>query len=235
MSEKQEEKRKTSDIILAQRRIRGQRSWACDNVAESITPLNRSVITAEAEQAFGDFLSSLLIDWKNDPNSADTPRRVAEMYVDELMAGRYEEQPNITAFPNTDSESRYAGMITVRAEILSMCSHHHQPVKGVCYIGILPSMKVIGLSKYARLAQWCARRGTLQEELTHQIADVIQKETGTKDLGVYIQAEHGCMTNRGVLAHSSLTQTTELRGQFYNPSVKSEFLANVQMQQQHEK
>jgi GTP cyclohydrolase I len=92
---------------------------------------------------------------------------------------------------------------------------------------------VIGLSKYARIAQWCARRGTLQEELNIQIADEIQKHTGTRDLAVYVQAEHGCCTNRGIMATSSLTQTCELRGQFFNPSVKSEFLTYLQIQQQH--
>ena len=161
----------------------------------------------------------------------DTPRRLAKMYINEIMGGRYEKAPKVTAFPNVDPDTRYGGIIVTRAELISMCSHHHQPVKGVAYIGLLAGVKVIGLSKYARIAQWCAARGTLQEELTMSIANELQKHTGTKDLAVYVQATHGCMEHRGVLAHSSLTQTTELRGQFFNPSVKQEFLDYIKMQQ----
>jgi GTP cyclohydrolase I len=139
----------------------------------------------------------------------------------------------VTAFPNDNDDDRYTGMLVTRAEIKSMCSHHHQPVKGVCYIGLIPGTKVIGLSKYARIAQWCARRGTLQEELCRQIAEEIQQATGAEDVGVYIQATHGCMENRGVEAHSSLTQTAVLRGQFYNDSIKKEFYDNIREQQRH--
>jgi GTP cyclohydrolase I len=121
-------------------------------------------------------------------------------------------------------------MLVVRAEIKSMCSHHHQPVNGVCYIGVLPGVKVIGLSKYARIAQWCARRGTLQEELNRQIIEEIKKATGAADVGVYIEAKHGCMENRGVNAHSSLTQTCILHGQFFNQSIKQEFYDNIKQQ-----
>ena len=162
----------------------------------------------------------------------DTGRRMAKMYVNEIMGGRYNPPPSVTAFPNDDAETRYQGMIVTRAELRSMCSHHHQPVAGVAYIGLLPGVKVIGLSKYTRVAQHVARRGTLQEELTKNIADEIQKHTGAKDLAVYIQGTHGCCENRGIMAHSSLTQTSELRGQFFNPSVKNEFLDYIKMQQQ---
>ena len=162
----------------------------------------------------------------------DTGRRMAKMYINEIMGGRYTPSPKVTAFPNDDPDTRYQGMIVTRAEIRSMCSHHHQPVAGVAYIGLLPGVKVIGLSKYARVAQHVARRGTLQEELTQNICDEIQKHTGAKDIAVYIQGTHGCCENRGIMAHSSLTQTTELRGQFFNPSVKNEFLDYIKMQQQ---
>lgn len=113
-----------------------------------------------------------------------------------------------------------------------MCSHHHQPVTGVAYIGVLPGKKVIGLSKYTRIAQWCARRGTLQEELCNDIAREIQKATDTEDVAVYIQATHGCCENRGIGAHSSLTQTTVLEGRFFNEPVREEFFNNINLQQQ---
>jgi len=123
-------------------------------------------------------------------------------------------------------------MLVVRSELHSMCSHHHQPVSGVAYIGIIAAQKLIGLSKYTRIAQWCARRGTLQEELCNDIAREIMAATGSKDVGVYIQAIHGCCENRGIMAHSSLTQTTVLHGAFKEDAgVKKEFFDNIKLQQ----
>jgi len=209
----------------------GKRYWAGDNISEYVTEEDKLALIEELKEKFEGVLDTLLIDRHNDPNSMDTPHRLAKMYINEIMGGRYKKAPKVTAFPNVDPDTRYGGIIVTRAELISMCSHHHQPVKGVAYIGLLAGVKVIGLSKYARIAQWCANRGTLQEELTMQIADELQKHTGTKDLAVYVQATHGCMEHRGVLAHSSLTQTTELRGQFFNPSVKQEFLDYIKMQQ----
>lgn len=220
-----------SDIIRQRIEESGARYWAGDNISEFIEDGEREELIEELAEKFEGVLDSLLIDRKNDPNSMDTAHRLAKMYIKEIMSGRYDPAPKVTAFPNDNPRDRYAGLINVRAEILSMCSHHHQPVKGVCYIGLLPSTRVIGLSKYARIAQWCARRGTLQEELCRQIAEKIMEHTGTEDVAVYIQATHGCMENRGVQAHSSLTQTTVLHGQFYNPSVKDEWTRDIQLQQ----
>jgi GTP cyclohydrolase I len=221
-----------SEIIRQKLQEDGKRFWAGDNISEYIGEEDKSELIDELTEKFEGVLDSLLIDRHTDPNSMDTPRRLAKMYINEIMGGRYEKAPKVTAFPNTDEDSRYGGIIVTRAELISMCSHHHQPVKGVAYIGLIPSVKMIGLSKYARIAQWCAARGTLQEELTMVIANELQKATATKDLAVYVQATHGCMEHRGVLAHSSLTQTTELRGQFFNPSIKNEFLDYIKMQQQ---
>ena len=147
----------------------------------------------------------MLIDRHNDPNSQGTARRLAKMYFNEIMAGRYESRPDATAFPN-HTDDGYDGMLVVRSELRSMCSHHHQPVNGVAYIGILAADTLIGLSKYTRIAQWCARRGTLQEELAMDIAREIMSATGSNHVGVYIQATHGCCENRGIMAHSSLQQ-----------------------------
>tara|TARA_R110000772_G_scaffold148811_2_gene259384 strand:- start:5463 stop:6152 length:690 start_codon:yes stop_codon:yes gene_type:complete len=208
-----------------------KRYYANDNISEYFEKGEKQLLIDEVTEKFEGVLDSLLIDRFNDPNSMDTPRRLAKMYINELMSGRYTAPPKVTAFPNTDPNDRYAGLINVRAEIKSMCSHHHQPVTGVVYIGLLPSVRLIGLSKYARIAQHCARRGTLQEELARQISDRIIELTGATDVGVYVQATHGCMENRGVLAHSSLTQTSVLHGQFFNPSVKDEWLKYIQLQQ----
>ena len=106
----------------------------------------------------------------------DTARRMAKMYINEIMSGRYDPMPNPSAFPNY-IEGGYEGMLVVRSELTSLCSHHHQTVKGVAYIGIIAGPKLLGLSKYSRIAQWVARRGTLQEDLNVMIANKIQEET----------------------------------------------------------
>ena len=209
------------------------RYWAGDNISTVLEPGDKEQLIEEATEAFEEVLDRLCIDRHNDPNSMGTGRRLAKMYINELMAGRYDPIPAATAFPN-DTEDRYEGMLVVRSELTSMCSHHHQIVKGVAYIGIIAADKLIGLSKYTRIAQWCAARGTLQEELANDIAREIQKATGAEHLGVYVQATHGCVENRGVKAHSSLTQTTVLKGAFFNdPGTKKEFMDNIKLQQQY--
>jgi len=208
------------------------RYWAGDNISEVLKAGDKEALIDEAAIAFEGVLDALLIDRINDPNSKGTAKRLAKMYYNEIMAGRYDAAPSATAFPN-DSDDRYAGMLVVRSELKSMCSHHHQPVAGVAYIGIIAADKLIGLSKYTRIAQWCARRGTLQEELANDIAREIQLATDAEHLGVYIQATHGCCENRGIMATSSLTQTTVLRGAFKDDmGTKKEFFDNIKLQQE---
>ena len=220
-----------SQVIRKRLKDADKRYWAGDNISEFITDKEKDMLVDELTGKFEGVLESLIIDTTTDPNSQGTARRLAKMYVYEIMAGRYEESPNATAFPN-DTEGAYDGMLVVRSELKSMCSHHHQPVSGVAYIGIIAGPKLIGLSKYTRIAQWCARRGTLQEELCMDIAREIEFATGSKDVAVYIQATHGCCENRGIMAHSSLTQTTVLRGAFKaDQSVKKEFFDNIKLQQ----
>jgi GTP cyclohydrolase I len=208
------------------------RYWAGDNISEVLKTGDKEELINEASIAFEGVLDALLIDRYNDPNSKGTAKRLAKMYYNEIMVGRYEPAPTATAFPN-DSDDRYDGMLVVRSELKSMCSHHHQPVAGVAYIGIIASDKLIGLSKYTRIAQWCARRGTLQEELANDIAREIGNATDAKHLGVYIQATHGCCENRGIMATSSLTQTTVLKGSFKDDAgTKKEFFDNIKLQQE---
>jgi GTP cyclohydrolase I len=220
-----------SETIRQRIKAAGARFNANDNISAYIEPGEQDQLIDELNARFDAVLDSLIIDRENDPNSHDTGRRLAKMYVKELMRGRYDPIPAATAFPN-DSEDRYQGMLVVRSELRSVCSHHHQPVHGVAYIGIIAAGKLIGLSKYTRIAQWCARRGTLQEELCNDIAREIQRATDSENVAVYIQASHGCCENRGIMAHSSLTQTTVLRGAFFNDqSTKKEFFDNVKLQQ----
>ena len=208
------------------------RYWAGDNISAVLHEGDKEQLIDEATDAFEDVLDALIIDRFNDPNSKGTARRLAKMYYNEIMAGRYDAAPSATAFPN-DSAERYDGMLVVRSELKSMCSHHHQPVSGIAYIGIIASDKLIGLSKYTRIAQWCARRGTLQEELANDIAREIGKATDAEHLGVYIQATHGCCETRGIMATSSLTQTTVLKGAFKEDiGTKKEFFDNIKLQQE---
>lgn len=219
-----------SEIIKSRIEREGGRYYASDNISQWIQPEEYDMLISELTDKFNDVIDSLIIDRKNDPNSHGTGKRLAKMYVNEIMAGRYDPSPAVTAFPN-EGDNKYTGMLVVRSEIKSVCSHHHQPVKGVAYIGVIPGAKVIGLSKYTRIAQWCARRGTLQEELCNDIAREIRKATESMDVGVYIAATHGCCENRGIMAHSSLTQTTVLHGAFHQPDVKKEFFDNISLQE----
>ena len=221
-----------ADAIRFRMKRDNKRFWAGDNISEYLWVGDKEKLIVEATEAFETVLDRLLIDRENDPNSRGTARRLAKMYFNEIMSGRYEPEPDATAFPN-DGEERYEGMLVVRSELKSMCSHHHQPVSGVAYIGIIAAQKLIGLSKYTRIAQWCARRGTLQEELCNDIAREIIKATESENVAVYVQAVHGCCENRGVMAHSSLTQTTVLKGSFKTDgNTKKEFFDNIKLQQE---
>lgn len=221
-----------SQTIIKRLKDNDVRFFANDNISDYLTEDDLDDLVQELTEKFDGVLRTLLIDVDNDPNSNQTAKRLAKMYLFELMSGRYKPAPTVTAFPNDGSTgtTAYNGMLVIRAELKSMCSHHHQPVTGVAFIGIIPSSKVIGLSKYVRLAQHCARRGTLQEELCNDIANCIMAATESENVAVHIAAEHGCCINRGVMAGSSLTQTTVLHGMFYINSIKEEFFDNIRLQ-----
>ena len=228
--------KKTSEILRERLVENNERFWSNDNISHIIEEGEKESLIDELTGQFENVLDSLVIDRHTDPNAKDTGHRLAKMYVNELMSGRFDPAPSATAFPNEPDNvtgDKYEGMLVVRSELTSVCSHHHQPVKGVAYIGLIAADKLIGLSKYTRIAQHCARRGTLQEELAMDINREIRKVTGSEDVGVYIQATHGCCENRGIMAHSSLTQTTVLKGSFFNNAhVKKEFMDNIKLQQE---
>jgi GTP cyclohydrolase I len=146
-------------------------------------------------------LQSLVIDTVNDHNTRETGARVARMYLNELFAGRYAGSPDLTAFPNVNSydELYLVGPITIR----STCAHHLQNIRGNCWIGIYPGKNVLGLSKFYRLAEWIAARPQIQEEMTIQIADLLEAETSPDGIAVVVKAEHMCVTHRGVREHAS--------------------------------
>lgn len=225
------EKMSVSETIRKRIKSSGKRFFACDNVSEFIEEGEKEELILELSEKFDAVLDALLIDRENDPNSKETGHRLAKMYIREIMAGRYEPEPKVTAFPNEDQDA-YHGMLVIRAEIRSVCSHHHQTVNGTAYIGIIPNGHVLGLSKYIRLAQWASRRGTLQEELCGRIKNLIVEKTGTDNCAVYIEARHGCCEQRGVMAHNSLTQTTVLGGAFNDQKTREEFFNQISLQKQ---
>lgn len=224
-----------SEIIIERLKAKNLPYFANSNIFQVLETGDKEKLVDEVTVKFEAVLRSLVIDVDQDPNSKGTARRMAKMYIHEIMGGRYEAEPEAVYFPNkhTGKETGFTGMLVVRSEVKSVCSHHHQPVSGTAYIGIIPSENVIGLSKYSRIVQHLSRRGTLQEELAEDIAQAIIEKTGSKDVAVYIQAEHGCVTNRGIEAHDSTTQTTVLKGAFFSDSAaRKEFYDNIQFQMQ---
>ena len=175
-------------------------------------------------------LDSMVIDTCNDHNTEDTARRVAKMYVQEVFSGRYVQPPEITEFPNAEAlnELMIVGPITVR----SACSHHLCPIIGKLWIGVLPDKQtnVIGLSKYARLAEWVMGRPQIQEEAVVQLADLIQEKTRPDGLALVMQATHYCMAWRGVKDMNSRMINSIMRGAFLrNSDLRKEFLSLIPM------
>lgn len=201
---------------------------ANDNIAEFIEPGELEKLLDEVTGKMQGVLESLVIDTQGDHNTADTARRVAKMYVNEVFRGRYVPAPAITEFPNAErlNELMIVGPITVR----SACSHHFCPVIGQLWIGIMPNehTNVIGLSKYARLAEWVMGRPQIQEEAVVQLADLIQRKTRPDGLALVMQATHYCMAWRGVKDMDSRMINSVMRGVFLTDvNLRREFLALI--------
>ncbi|KAF1019613.1 MAG: GTP cyclohydrolase 1 [Paracidovorax wautersii] len=205
-----------------------KRFHANDNIAEFIQPGELELLLDEVEAKMKGVLDSLVIDTANDHNTHNTARRVAKMYVNEVFAGRYRTEPTITEFPNAEhlNELMIVGPITVR----SACSHHFCPIIGKLWIGVLPNehTNVIGLSKYARLAEWIMSRPQIQEEAVVQLADLIIQKTRPDGLALVIEAEHFCMAWRGVKELDSRMINSVMRGVFLkDPTLRREFLSLI--------
>ena len=155
----------------------------------------RDLMIEELSAKFGEIFNILRID-RNDPNSMNTPHRLAKMWVNELFAGRFEPAPKITVFPNRKQVDEL--IISRNITVMSVCSHHWQPISGTCAIGYIPGDYVLGLSKLSRIVEWFSRRGQIQEELGEQIADFFEDIIKPKALGVVIESKHYCMIARGV-------------------------------------
>ena len=201
---------------------------ANDNIAEFIEPGDMEKLLDEVEGKMQGVLDSLVIDTDNDHNTNNTARRVAKMYLNEVFKGRYLHAPTITEFPNAEhlNELMIVGPITVR----SACSHHFCPVIGQVWIGVLPNehTNVIGLSKYARLAEWVMGRPQIQEEAVVQLADLIQEKTQPDGLAIVMEATHFCMGWRGVKDLDSKMINSVMRGVFLkDPNLRREFLSLI--------
>ena len=199
-----------------------------DNIADFIEPGELEKLLDEVEVKMKGVLESMVIDTEHDHNTGDTARRVAKMYVNEVFRGRYVKAPTITEFPNAEhlNELMIVGPITVR----SACSHHLCPVIGKIWIGVMPTehTNVIGLSKYARLAEWVMGRPQIQEEAVVQLADLIQEKTQPDGLAIVMEASHYCMAWRGVKDMDSKMINSVMRGAFLkDANLRREFLSLI--------
>jgi GTP cyclohydrolase IA len=215
---------KIRERLLAARK----RFNANDNIADFIQPGELDHLLDEVSEKMQGVLNSMVIDTAHDHNTENTARRVAKMYLKEVFNGRYVPAPTITEFPNAEhlNELMIVGPITVR----SACSHHFCPVIGQIWIGVLPNehTNVIGLSKYARLAEWVMGRPQIQEEAVVQLADLIMEKTQPDGLAIVMEASHYCMGWRGVKDMDSKMINSVMRGAFLkDPTLRREFLALI--------
>ena len=213
-----------SDELRKRMKTIKHKHFANDTIYTYLDVGDLQEIENEVTDAFQGVLKALVINTDDDHNSKDTARRVAKMFVHEIFRGRYYPPPEVTAFPN---EKKYDQIyMSGPMSINSTCAHHFQPITGKAYVGIFPGDKVIGLSKFNRMVDWVASRPQIQEEMTEQIADMIEQETEAKGVAVIIKAEHFCMTARGVKEHESDMLTSVVRGIFRTvPHVKAEFFS----------
>ena len=204
--------------------------FANDNIADHIEPGEIESLEAEVADRIRDLLKSLIIDIDNDHNTLETAERVARMYINEVFKGRYHKQPKVTSFPNVKNldEIYTVGPMTIR----SACSHHFVPIIGNCWIGIKPGKRVIGLSKFSRVADWVFSRPHIQEEAVMILADEIERLCEPQGLGIIVKADHYCMKLRGVKeSHCSMVNSV-VRGDFrHDPSLKQEFFELVRQQE----
>lgn len=206
----------------------GQRYFANDNIAGFIEAGEHEQLLNEVAGKMETVLESLVIDVKHDHNTQNTARRIAKMYLNEVFKGRFHEAPPVTEFPNASNlnELMIVGPLTVR----SACSHHFCPIIGKLWIGLMPNQhsNLIGLSKYARLADWVLSRPQIQEEAISQIADLFMDLVKPDGLAIVMEADHFCMHWRGVKEADSLMLNSVMRGSFLkNPSLRREFLSLI--------
>ena len=215
---------KFSDELRKRMTTIKHKHFANDTIFAYLDPGDVKLIECEVAEAFQDVLKALVINTDDDHNTKDTAHRVAKMFVHEIFRGRYYPPPEVTSFPNAKEYDQIyvSGPISIN----STCAHHFQPITGQAYVGVFPGKRVVGLSKFNRIVDWIASRPQIQEEMTEQIADMVEKETEAQGVAVVIKAEHFCMTARGVKEHESEMMTSVVRGMFRDePATKAEFFS----------
>jgi GTP cyclohydrolase I len=216
----------TSEIIRNRILETDKSYFANDNISEFILPNELVPLQEEVAKNIDTLMRSLIIDIDNDHNTKETAQRVARMYINEVFKGRYHPQPRVTDFPNAKNldELYILGPITVR----SACSHHLVPIVGKAWVGILPSDRVIGISKFNRVIDWVMSRPHIQEEAVIMIADELEKLMKPRGIAVLLKATHMCMTWRGVKEHDTQMINSIMRGTFRDdPHLKNEFLTAI--------
>lgn len=225
-------KQPVSARIRARIQKSGRRFHANDNIADFVEPGELEALLDEVQDRFKSVLDSLVIDTDSDHNTQDTARRVAKMYLTEVFRGRYHAAPAVTEFPNAErlNELMIIGPVTVR----SACSHHFCPIMGRVWIGVMPNehSNLIGLSKYARLAEWVMSRPQIQEEAITQIAELLMSKVSPDGLAVVMEADHFCMHWRGVRDSGAKMVNSVMRGSFLkNAPLRREFLSLINLKE----
>ena len=223
--------RKPISVFLRERlAAAGRRAWANDHLSDFVGPIELDALENEVADRANEMLRALVIDTESDPNTRDTGRRVARMFVREVFAGRYSPRPDVTEFDGIrQADGCFAiGPIAIR----SCCAHHLVPITGQAWVGVIPNGEnatVIGLSKYHRLTHWIMSRPQIQEEAAEQLADELQQAIGSpRALAVVVRAKHLCCGWRGVKDDASLMTTSVMRGLFkQDPKARQEFLALI--------
>jgi len=226
-------KKPISQTIRERINSAGASYFANDAIAEFISDAEREELKLEIEAKLKSLFDSMIIDTENDHNTRETAHRVAKMYVDEVFKGRYHPMPKVTDFPNAKEldEIYTLGPITIR----SACSHHFVPIVGHAWVGILPSDRVIGISKFNRIIDWVMSRPHIQEEAAVMVADIIERLIKPKGLAIVIKAQHMCMTWRGVKEPETKMVNSIVRGAFrQDPHMKKEFFDLIRAQGFHE-
>ena len=185
------------------------------------TEEEKAQMIEQAAEYYGKFLNALGFDWTQDPHSANTPKRVAKAWVHDLIKGSLSEEPEITAFPNDEG---YTGIICqTRIPVVSLCAHHNLQFTGVAHVAYIPGKEksdmVIGLSKLNRIVDFYSRRPNIQESLTKQIHDHIDKLCiGNRGVAVVIESQHNCVKCRGI-KNDSVMKTSQMSGYFWTNEI----------------
>lgn len=217
-----------SDVIKQRIALSEAPFTSTDNISRFIKDEEMPALQRELQTKIEAVLSTLCIDVENDHNTKDTAKRVAKMFLNEMFAGRYTRQPEITVFPNARAldELYTVGPISVR----STCSHHLVPIMGKLWIGVHPSDVVMGLSKFHRISNWIMARPQIQEEATQLLADTIEELISPKGLGIVFTAQHMCCSMRGVQDPDTWMTTSVVRGTLReHPTLKEEFMSLIKL------